>query len=325
MQSLELAKETIIAMKESGADCVKLQTYKPETMTLDVHNSIFSINKDTLWDGMNLFELYKKAMTPWEWTPELKELTLSLGMEFFSSPFDKSAVDLLEENDVPAYKISSFEINDIPLIDYVAKKGKPIIISTGVAHKEDIDLAIETCKKNGNEDIILLKCTSGYPTPLKEVNLNNMLQMQKDYDCLVGVSDHTLGSIVPTSSIALGSKVIEKHFILNKNSESYDVEFSMDPIEFKEMVDSVRAVEDCLGTSEYVISDKKEASRSFMRSLFFIKDIKKGEIVTEDSVQSVRPADGLHPKYFEQIIGEVVLEDVQKNTPVEKKYFKDLV
>jgi pseudaminic acid synthase len=318
VQDLEIAKKTILAMKESGADCVKVQTYTADTMTLNSRDKIFMVDNNMIWDGMNLYDLYEKATTPWEWTAELKKLTEDLGMIFFSSPFDPSAVDFLEEHNMPAYKIASFEINDIPLIEAVAKTGKPMIISTGVAHKEDIDLAIQTCLDNGNDQVMLLKCTSGYPTPMEEVNLRNMNQMRDDYDCLVGVSDHTLGSLVPSAAVAQGARVIEKHFILNDEIDSYDSEFSMNPEEFKEMVDRVRETEKLLGTNDYVISEKKIESRTFMRSLFFTKDLKDGDIITEDSVKCIRPSHGLHPKYYKDIIGKKINCDVKKHTPINK-------
>ncbi len=315
-QDIELAKDTIYAMKESGADAVKLQTYTPDTITIDCANEYFKIKQGTLWDGKTLYELYKEAYTPWEWHYELKELAEKLGLVFFSAPFDKTAVDFLEELDVPCYKIASFEITDLPLIEYAAKKGKPMIISTGIATLCDIQKAVETCKRVGNNQIILLKCTSAYPTPLEDVNLRTMPNMAETFGCMVGLSDHTLGISVPVAAIALGAKVIEKHFILSKDIETPDREFSLTPDEFKQMVKAVREVEKALGRVSYELTEKMKKGREFSRSLFAVKDIKAGEVFTEENVKSIRPGYGLHPEFLTDILGKKARVDIKSGTPL---------
>ena len=311
-QDIELAKDTIYAMKESGADAVKLQTYTPDTITINCDNEYFQIKQGTLWDGKTFYQLYKEAYTPWEWHYELKELADKLGLIFFSTPFDKTAVDFLEELKVPAYKIASFEITDIPLIEYTASKGKPVIISTGIATLCDIQEAVEACKRSGNNQIILLKCTSAYPAPLEEANLRTIPNMAETFNCIVGLSDHTLGISVPIASVALGAKVIEKHFILSKNIDSPDKEFSLTPEEFKQMVKAIRDVEKALGKVSYELTEKTKKSRSFARSLFVVKDIKAGEILTEENVKSIRPGYGLHPKYLKDVLGKKARKDIKK-------------
>ena len=252
---------------------------------------------------------------PWDWQPKLKKIAENLGLIVFSSPFDKTSVDFLEDMDVPAYKIASFEITDIPLIEYVASKGKPIIISTGIASFEDIELAVKTCLDAGNNEIALLKCTSSYPAPLEEINLNTIPDLKEKFNVVVGLSDHTLGGEVSTASIALGSDIIEKHFILDRDMGGPDSEFSMEPDEFKQMVDSIRNVEKALGKVSYELSDKMKSNREFSRSLFVVEGIKKGEIVTEDNVRSIRPGFGLHPKYLKKIIGKKVNKNLEKGMP----------
>jgi len=315
-QDFDLAIKTIKAMKESGADAVKLQTYTADTITLDCDNEYFQIKQGTIWDGKNLYQLYKEAYTPWEWQPKFKEYAESLGLIFFSSPFDKTSVDFLEKMNVPAYKIASLEITDIPLIEYVASKRKPVIISTGIATLEDINLALETCKKVGNNQIILLKCTSSYPTPMEEVNLLTIPDMKERFKTIVGLSDHTLGISVPIASVALGAKVIEKHFILDRNLGGVDSSFSLEPQEFKQMVDCVREVEKALGKVTYDLSDKIQKNREFSRSLFVVKDIQEGEFFTEDNVRSIRPNFGLEPKYIKEIIGKKSSTKIVRGTPL---------
>lgn len=319
-QDFDLAIKTIKAMKDSGADALKLQTYTADTITLDCDNEYFQIKQGTIWDGETLYTLYKKAYTPWEWQPKLKEYAESLGLICFSSPFDKSSVDFLEKMNVPAYKIASFEITDIPLIEYVASKGKPIIISTGIATLDDINLALETCRKVGNEQIILLKCTSSYPAPLEEVNLLTIPDMKEKFNTIIGLSDHTLGISVPIASVALGVKVIEKHFILDRKLGGPDASFSLEPQEFKQMVDSIREVEKALGKVSYELSDKVKKSREFARSLFVVKDIKEGEIFTEENVKSIRPNFGLHTKFLPLILGKKASFDISKGSPISFDY-----
>jgi len=315
-QDFELALRTIKAAKESCADAIKVQTYTPDTLTIDCSNKYFRINQDTLWDGKTLYELYKEAYTPWEWQLKLKEYAESLGLIFFSTPFDKTAVDFLETLNVPCYKIASFEITDIPLIEYTASKGKPIIISTGIAELEDIDLAVKTCRNTGNNDIALLKCTSSYPAPIEEANLLTIPDLAKKFGVISGLSDHTLGSIAAISAVALGAKIIEKHFILDRKNTGPDSTFSMEPAEFKQMVYAIREAEKARGRVNYDISEKVKKSRVFARSLFVVKDIKKGEVFTEENIRSVRPGFGLHPKYFYEIIGKRAAIDIDRGEPL---------
>ncbi len=315
LRKFELAVDTIKAAKEAGADAIKLQTYTPDTITIDSDNECFKI-KGTLWNGKTLYNLYKEAYTPWEWQPKLQKLAEDLGLVFFSSPFDKTAVDFLEDLNVPAYKVASFEITDIPLIEYIASKGKPIIISTGIATLADIEEAVNACKRMKNEQIILLKCTSAYPALVEEANLLTIPNMADTFGTIVGLSDHTLGSSAAIASVALGAKVIEKHFILDRSLGGPDAAFSMEPEEFKEMVKSVRDVEKALGKVSYELSEKVEKSRVFARSLFIVKDMKERECITEENVKSIRPGYGMHPKYLKEIIGKKIRKDVKKGTPV---------
>lgn len=323
MNDFDIAVKTIEAMAEAGADAVKFQTFTPDTITIDCDNEYFQIKQGTVWDGQVLYELYEDAFMPWDWQPKLKKIAENLGLIVFSSPFDKTSVDFLEDMDVPAYKIASFEITDIPLIKYVASKEKPIIISTGIASLEDIELAVQTCLDAGNEQISLLKCTSSYPAPLEEINLNTIPDMYDKFRCIIGLSDHTLGGEVSTAAVAVGAKIIEKHFILDRNMGGPDSEFSMEPDEFKQMVDSIRNVEKALGKVSYELTDKVKANREFSRSLFVVEDIKKGDIITEDNVRSIRPGFGLHPKYLDKILGKKVNIDIKKGTPFKLEFLID--
>lgn len=314
LNNYDLAIKTIDAMIDAGVDCVKLQTAKPDKITLNCDNDDFMIDGGTLWDNRTLYSLYVEAHTPWEWHKPIKDHVESRGVEFLSSPFDKSAVDFLESLNVSAYKIASFEITDIPLIEHVASKQKPVIISTGVAHKEDIQLAVDTCRNMGNDQVILLKCTSEYPTPWEDVNLNMLPRLSADFDCMTGVSDHTLGDVVPCLSVALGARVVEKHFILERGLGGPDAAFSMEPHEFKSMIERIRISEKVLGTASYTLSENNEKSRRFIRSLYVGRDMRKGDIITEDNVVSVRPGYGLHPKYWKRIVGKTVNVDLKKGT-----------
>ena len=315
--SIEIAKDTIKAAKEAGADCVKLQTYTPDTITLDHKSEHFKITQGTIWDGQYLHDLYQTAFTPWEWHEELFQTCKDEGLISFSSPFDISAVDFLETLNVPAYKIASFEITDIPLIEYTATKMKPMIISTGIATLEDIKLAVETCKKVGNHDIALLKCTSSYPAPLNEANLLMVADLAKQFDVISGLSDHTIGSIAPIISVALGAKILEKHFILDKSIGGPDASFSMDKEEFKEMVDSIRAAESSLGSVDYNLTPKQEKNREFARSLFAVEDIAVDEEFTSKNVRSIRPWHGLHPRYLGKILHTKATKKIAKGTPLD--------
>ncbi len=313
---LDVAKETIRAAKRTGADAIKLQTYTPDTLTINCNNEHFRIDGGTLWDGKTLYELYGEAYTPWEWHQELFSVAEEEGLICFSSPFDHTAVDFLEKLKVPAYKIASFEIQDIPLIDYTASKGKPIIISTGIAEEHDIQLAVDTCRKAGNDDIILLKCTSSYPAPLDLANLKTIPDIKNKFDVEVGFSDHTYGSLAPAIATTLGAKIIEKHFILDKAIGGPDADFSLDEKEFTEMVNAVRDTEKMLGTASYELSEKVKKNRKFARSLFVVKDVKKGDKVTKENVRSIRPGYGMHPKHYEDVLGRVFQEDIDKGTPL---------
>lgn len=304
------------AAKKSGADAIKIQTYTADTITLNCDNQYFQITQGTLWDGRTLHKLYEEAYTPWEWQPELKKIANEMGLDFFSSPFDFTSVDFLEKMDVPAYKIASFEITDIPLVRKVAGLGKPVIISTGIAKLADIELALETCRETGNEDVILLKCCSEYPTPYEDINLRTMQSMAQAFDCIVGLSDHTMGSAVATASVALGGKVVEKHLTLSRADGGVDSAFSMEPEELKKMVDDIRNVEKAMGRVTYDLTDKQLAEREHSRSLFIAQDMKAGDQFTPENLRSVRPGFGLHTKYYEQLLGKKVTRDVSMGTPM---------
>ena len=301
--SLEVALETVRAAKRAGADCIKLQTYTADTITLDCDADDFVI-KGTIWDGRKLHDLYKEAYTPWEWHKTIYEEAAKEGLICFSSPFDKTAVDFLEELNSPAYKIASFEITDIPLIEYVALKGKPIIISTGIAELEDIELAVQTCRRAGNNDIALLKCTSSYPAPIEEANMVMVKDLAEKFQVISGLSDHTMGATVPIVATAFGAKIIEKHFILDRSIGGSDASFSMNEEEFTAMVKSVREAEKAIGIIDYKLTEKQAKGKDFSRSLYIAEDIKKGDVFTEKNVRSVRPGFGLHPKYLKNILGK---------------------
>jgi len=305
--SLEIAKKTIKSAKECGADAIKLQTYTADTITLNSKNDDFKITQGTLWDDRYLYELYQEAYTPWEWHQELFEYARSIGIDIFSSPFDKSAVDFLEQFNPSAYKIASFEITDYELVRYTASKMRPIIISTGIAYEDEIKDVVEICRSVGNNDIILLKCTSSYPAPLEDANLLSIPDLAKRFNVVSGFSDHTLGSTAPIVAVSLGAKVIEKHFILNKSIGGADAEFSMDAKEFKEMVSKIRDAEKLLGKVDYSMASKK--SREHSRSIYVSKDIKKGEILSEENLKSVRPAYGMHPKHLAKVLGTKAKKD----------------
>ena len=312
---IEIAKETIRAAKRVGADAIKLQTYTADTITIDCNKPDFII-KGTIWKEKKLYDLYKEAYTPWEWHAELFETARQEGLICFSSPFDKTAIDLLEDLNTPAYKIASFEITDIPLIEYAASKGKPMIMSTGIAEDTDIQLAVDTCRKFGNNDIILLKTSSQYPAKIEDANMLMIPDLEKRFKVYSGLSDHTTGELIPIIATSLGAKVIEKHFILDKKIGGPDASFSLDEKEFKTMVDAVRDVEKALGTVDYSLSEKAKKSRVFSRSLYVIKDIKKGELFTEENVRSIRPGYGLHPKYYNEILGKKAYKDIERGTPL---------
>ncbi|HUH42993.1 MAG TPA: pseudaminic acid synthase [Sulfurimonas sp.] len=313
---IEIAKETIKAAKEIGANCIKLQTYTADTLTLDCDNDDFIIKGGTLWDNQKLYDLYKEAYLPWEWHEELFAYARSINIDIFSSPFDKSAVDFLEQFNPSAYKIASFEITDYELIRYTASKMKPIIISTGIATIEEIQDAVDICRSVGNNDIVLLKCTSAYPAPLEDANLATIPNLAQTFGVISGFSDHTLGVNAPVVAVTLGAKVIEKHFILDKSIGGADADFSMDKEEFSNMIKAIRDVEKLIGTISYNEDVTKIKGREFSRSLYVSSDIKKGELFSEANIKSVRPAYGLHPKYLNNIIGKVAKKDYEFGTPI---------
>ncbi len=320
LKDFNRAVEIIHAAKEAGADAIKLQTYTADSLSIDCDNEYFQIHGG-LWDGMTEYKLYQEASTPWDWQPRLQEVAAKLGLECFSSPFDFASVDFMEECRMPAYKVASYEINDIPLIRKIAALHKPVIFATGVAHLEDIDRALQVCKEEGNEEVMLLKCVSAYPTPYEEINLAMIPTLAKRYDCLVGLSDHSMGSVVPVGATALGIKMVEKHLTLRRADGGPDGAFSMEPEEFKEMVDNIRILEKAIGVSEYGLTEKQEKERSGSRSLFVVKDIKAGEKLTPENVRSIRPGHGLHTMYYQEVLGKTAVRDIAMGTPLAWEMF----
>lgn len=320
-QKLETAIESVRAAKRAGADCIKLQTYTADTLTINSNKNDFII-KGTIWAGKNYYSLYQQAYTPWEWHEQLFKVAKEEGLICFSSPFDKSAVDFLENLSVPAYKVASFEITDIPLIEYIASKGKPVIISTGIATIVDIELALDACKRMGNNQIALLKCTSSYPAPIEEANLSMIKDMSEKFGLITGLSDHTLGATVPIAATVLGAKIIEKHFIIDRSIGGPDSTFSMNESEFTSMVISIRETEKAIGKIDYNLTEKQLKGRDFSRSLYVVETITEGEIFTENNVRSIRPGFGLHPKYLNQIIGKKSYQNIEKGTRFSLEFIK---
>lgn len=321
LQNFDLAVKTIQAMKEAGADYVKVQNDNPDGgITIDCDNKYFLIDGGTLWDGKTLYQLYKETYTPWEWLPKLQQVATDLGMGYFSTPSDFEGVDFLERMNVPAYKVASFEITDIPLVRYIASRQKPVIISTGIATLEDIESAVAVCREEGNNQIALLKCTSSYPAPIEESNLLTLPDMAKRFGVVVGVSDHSMGSIVPATAVTLGARIVEKHFILERSLGGPDAAFSMEPHEFKKMVETIRNTEKALGVVKYDLSEKAKANRAFSRSLFVVEDMKVGEILTVGNLRSIRPAGGLSPVEIDNLLGKKVNCDIKRGTPMKWKY-----
>jgi pseudaminic acid synthase len=318
--SLEIALETIRAAKRAGADAIKLQTYTADTLTIDCDKEDFTIKSGSIWDGKTYYELYQSAYTPWDWHETLFKVADDEGLICFSSPFDKSAVELLEGLNTPAYKIASFEITDIPLIEYVASKGKPIILSTGIATTEDIELALDACRRMGNNDIALLKCTSSYPAPVDEANMCMVKDLAERYGVISGLSDHTIGNTVPIVATCFGAKIIEKHFILDRSIGGPDASFSMNEEEFTAMVKAVREAEKAIGVVDYTLTDKQIKGRDFSRSLYVVQDINKGELITEENVRSIRPGFGMHPKFYNEVIGKCVNQDLNKGETMNLKF-----
>jgi len=310
--SLENALETIKAAKRAGADCIKLQTYTADTMTIDSNKEDFRLKQGTIWDDKYFYQLYQEAYTPWEWHEQLFAAAKKEGLVCFSSPFDASAVDFLENLNAPAYKIASFEITDIPLIEYAASTGKPIIISTGIARQEDIELALDACKRVGNHNIALLKCTSSYPAPIEEANMIMVKDLADRYNVISGLSDHTIGSTVPVVATCFGAKIIEKHFIIDRSIGGPDASFSMNEKEFTEMVRAVREAEKAIGTVDYNLTEKQIKGREFCRSLYVVEDLKAGDIISVDNVRSIRPGYGEHPKMLKDVLGKIVRSDISR-------------
>lgn len=309
------AKEIIHAAKEAGADCIKIQTYRPDTLTIDCDNSYFHIS-DGIWNGENLYQLYQKAYTPWEWQKELFEEAKKAEIDFFSTPFDNTSVDFLEEIGIEFYKIASFELVDIPLIEYVASKGKPMILSTGMATLAEIDEAVEAVKKRGNRNFALLRCASAYPAITDEMNLRTMQNMGDTFGVPYGLSDHSMGSVGAVTAVALGASIIEKHFCLDRSIENPDSTFSMNPMEFKQMVHDIRQAERAIGSVKYGPSEQEKSSQIFRRSIFCVKNIKRGEKLTSENVRIIRPGYGLSPKYYNDILGQTALIDIERGTPL---------
>jgi pseudaminic acid synthase len=315
-QQFKTAVEVIKEAKKAGANAIKLQTYTADTITIDSEKEYFKINQDAMRDGTTLYQLYKVAYTPWEWQPKLKQIAEDLGLICFSTPFDKTAVDFLEEMGVPAYKVASLEITDIPLIEYIASKGKPVIISTGIGTLSDIEEAVNTCRNLGNDKVALLKCTSIYPAPFEEINLKTIQNLADTFGVVVGLSDHTPGISVPIASVALGARIIEKHLTLDRKLGGPDTAFSLEPAEFRQMVSCVREVEKALGSVSYELTARTKKSRQYARSLFVVKDMKAGEVFAEENVHSIRPGDGLAPKYLSVILGRKAKVEIKRGTPL---------
>jgi len=315
-QQFEQAVKLIQAAKQAGADAVKLQTYTPDTMTIRCDAPEFRISGGTSWDGRTLYDLYSEAYMPWEWQPKLKKVADDLEIDLFSSPFDKTAVDFLEEMGVPAYKIASFEIVDIPLIEYTASKGKPIIISTGMATLAEIEEAVQGAREAGASQIALLKCTSAYPSPPEEMNLCAIPYLADSFGVPVGLSDHTLGIAIPVAAVALGACIIEKHLTLSRSIPSPDSAFSLEPEEFKAMVEAIRTVEKSLGEARYEIGQQEAKSRVFRRSLFVVEDVKADELFTQKNMRCIRPGYGIHPRHFEDVLGHRAVRDIRRGTPL---------
>jgi pseudaminic acid synthase len=315
-QSFEVAEKIIRAAKQAGADAVKLQTYTPDTMTIQSNENCFQVRGGTLWDGRTLYDLYAEAHTPWEWQPRLKKMAESLGMDLFSSPFDSTAVDFLEEMGVPAYKVASFELVDIPLILRMARTGKPLIMSTGMATLEEIEEALQSAREAGAMQVALLKCTSAYPASAEEMNLRTIPEMGQRFEVPVGLSDHTMGIAAPVAAVALGACIIEKHLTLSRSTPGPDSAFSLEPQEFKAMVDAVRTAERALGEVHFGLSEKEEASRVFRRSLFVVEDVKQGETFNTANVRSIRPGHGLHPRHLTEVLGKRAARGIKRGTPL---------
>jgi pseudaminic acid synthase len=323
-QNFDRAVKIIEAAKQAGADAIKLQTYTPDTLTIDCDEEYFHI-EGTLWEGRTLYDLYQEAYMPWEWQPKLKQVTDDLGLDFFSTAYDVTAVDFLEEIDIPVYKIASFELVDLPLLRRVAQTGKPIILSTGMATLAEVDEAVRTIREAGGEQLALLKCTSAYPAPPEEMNLCTISHLAQAFDVPVGLSDHTLGIAVAVASVALGACIIEKHFTLSRQDPGPDSAFSLEPHEFKAMVEAVRVAEKALGEVNYEVTAREQESRVFRRSLFVVKDMRAGEVFTGENVRSIRPGHGLNTRYLDEVLGRRAARDIERGTPLNWDSFKSMI
>lgn len=319
--SIERAEQIIRAAADAGADAVKLQTYTADTITLNCDNEYFKIH-GTIWEGKNLYQLYQEASMPWEWQPRLKALANELGMDCFSTPFDATAVDFLEAMNVPCHKVASFELVDIPLLKKIAATGKPVIMSTGMGTLAEIDEAVSTLRQNGTKELVLLKCTSAYPAPAEEANLRTIPHLAQAFNCPTGLSDHTMGSACAVAAVALGAKVIEKHFTLSRADGGPDGSFSMEPAEFKQLVQDVRTVEKALGTVCYALTKKQEESKVFRKSLWVAEDIAEGEVFTEKNIRSLRPGYGLHTRYLDNVLGKRAAYNIAKGTPLKMSFVR---
>lgn len=321
-QDYERAMEMVHAAKEVGADAIKLQTYTPDTLTIDCDNDYFRIGKGTIWEGKNLYELYKEAYTPWDWQPRLQNIARDIGLDFFSTPFDPTAVDFLEGMNVPCHKVASFELVDIPLLRKIGSTQKPVIMSTGMATLGEIDDAVKALRESGCPELALLKCTSAYPAQPEEMNLLTIPHLAEAFKCPTGLSDHTLGTAVPVAAVSLGACIIEKHFTLSRDIPGPDSSFSLEPAEFKEMVESIRTVERAIGNVSYELTEKEQASRVFRRSLYVVKDIAKGEKLTKDNIRSIRPGYGLPPKLLPNLIGKIAKQEIPYGTALNWDHFE---
>lgn len=315
-QDFDRAVRLIEAAKDAGADAVKLQTYTPDTITIRSERKEFRIGGGTIWDGRSLHELYGEAFTPWDWQPKLKEIANAFGLALFSSPFDESAVDFLENMEVPAYKVASFELVDIPLIHRMARTGKPLIMSTGMASAEEIEEALVAARSEGATEIALLKCTSAYPAPADEMNLRTITELARRFEVPVGLSDHTMGIAAPVAAVALGACIVEKHLTLSRSEGGPDAVFSLEPHEFEAMIQAVRLTEKALGCVQFGAVAREKASYAFRRSLFVIEDMRRGEIFTKQNLRSIRPAHGLHTRHLSEILGQCAACDIEKGTPM---------
>lgn len=316
-QDFERAASIVHAAKDAGADAIKLQTYRPDTMTIDVRSPLFEVGRGTIWEGRKLYDLYGEASTPWEWQPKLKSLAESLGLHCFSTPFDFTAVDFLEAMEVPAHKIASFELVDLPLIRRVARTGKPVIMSTGMSTLQEIDEAVRTFREAGGTQLALLKCTSAYPSPPSEMNLRTIPHLTTTFDVPVGLSDHTLGTATAVAAVALGACIVEKHLTLSREDPGPDSAFSLEPSEFKTMVQAVREAEQALGRISYELTEKEAASRVFRRSLFVVEDVAAGTSFTDANVRCIRPGSGMHPRYLPAVLGRKAARDIKRGTPLD--------